>query len=85
MSFDFVRHYGLGLFASAGAASLVAGLAARPLLTNLIAGVQIAVTQPIRLEDVVIVEGEWGCVEEITSTYVVVRLWDGRRMVLPLS
>src|SRR5918998_398837 len=61
------------------------GLAARPLLTNLIAGVQIAITQPIRLEDAVIVEGEWGWVEEITSTYVVVRLWDWRRMVLPLS
>jgi small-conductance mechanosensitive channel len=85
MSVDSVRAYGVGLFASAGAASLVVGLAARPLLTNLIAGVQIAVTQPIRLEDAVIVEGEWGWVEEITSTYVVVRLWDWRRMVLPLS
>jgi small-conductance mechanosensitive channel len=85
MSVDSVRAYGVGLFASAGAASLVVGLAARPLLANLIAGVQIAVTQPIRLEDAVIVEGEWGWVEEITSTYVVVRLWDWRRMVLPLS
>src|SRR5918993_3651150 len=85
MSFESVRAYGVSLFASAGAASLVVGLAARPLLTNLIAGVQIAVTQPIRLEDAVIVEGEWGWVEEITSTYVVVRLWDWRRMVLPLS
>ncbi len=85
MSVDSVRAYGVGLFASAGAASLVVGLAARPLLTNLIAGVQIAVTQPIRLEDAVIVEGEWGWVEEIASTYVVVRLWDWRRMVLPLS
>src|SRR5918998_5701541 len=85
MSFEAVRAYGVSLFASAGAASLVVGLAARPLLTNLIAGVQIAVTQPIRLEDAVIVEGEWGWVEEIASTYVVVRLWDWRRMVLPLS
>ena len=85
MTFAPVRAYGLSLFASAGAASLVVGLAARPLLTNLIAGVQIAVTQPIRLEDAVIVEGEWGWIEEITSTYVVVRLWDWRRMVLPLS
>ena len=85
MSFESVRAYGVSLFASAGAASLVVGLAARPLLTNLIAGVQIAVTQPIRLEDAVIVEGEWGWVEEIASTYVVVRLWDWRRMVLPLS
>lgn len=85
MSFESVRSYGVSLFASAGAASLVAGLAARPLLTNLIAGVQIAVTQPIRLEDAVVVEGEWGWVEEITGTYVVVRLWDWRRMILPLS
>ena len=85
MTFDSVRAYGVSLFASAGAASLVVGLAARPLLTNLIAGVQIAVTQPIRLEDAVIVEGEWGWVEEITGTYVVVRLWDWRRMILPLA
>ncbi|HLZ66566.1 MAG TPA: mechanosensitive ion channel family protein [Aliidongia sp.] len=85
MSFDSVRQYGVSLFASAGAASLVVGLAARPLLTNLIAGLQIAITQPIRLEDAVIVEGEWGWVEEITSTYVVIRLWDWRRLVVPLA
>jgi len=85
MSFDSVRQYGVSLFASAGAASLVVGLAARPLLTNLIAGVQIAITQPIRIEDAVIVEGEWGWIEEITSTYVVIRLWDWRRMVVPLA
>ncbi|GAB0112783.1 mechanosensitive ion channel family protein [Acidisoma sp. C75] len=85
MTFSAVRQYGISLFASAGAASLVLGLAARPLLTNLIAGVQIAITQPIRLEDAVIVEGEWGWIEEITSTYVVVRIWDWRRMVLPIS
>ncbi len=85
MTFGPVRQYGVSLFASAGAASLVVGLAARPLLTNLIAGVQIAVTQPIRMEDAVIVEGEWGWVEEITATYVVVRLWDWRRMILPIS
>ena len=85
MTFEPVRQYGLSLFASAGAASLIAGLAARPLLTNLIAGVQIAITQPIRLEDAVIVEGEWGWIEEITSTYVVVRLWDWRRMILPIA
>jgi small-conductance mechanosensitive channel len=85
MTFNEVRQYGISLFASAGAASLVLGLAARPLLTNLIAGVQIAITQPIRLEDAVIVEGEWGWIEEISSTYVVVRLWDWRRMILPIS
>ena len=85
MTFQPVRQYGVSLFASAGAASLIVGLAARPLLTNLIAGVQIAITQPIRMEDAVIVEGEWGWIEEITSTYVVVRLWDWRRMILPIS
>jgi small-conductance mechanosensitive channel len=85
MTFDQVRQYGVSLFASAGVAGLAIGLAARPLLSNLIAGIQIAMTQPIRIDDVVIVEGEYGTVEEITSTYIVVRLWDWRRMVLPLS
>lgn len=85
LTFESVQKYGAGLFASAGAAGLVLGLAARPVLTNLIAGLQIAITQPIRLEDVVIVEDEWGWVEEIFATYVVVRLWDWRRMVVPLS
>jgi small-conductance mechanosensitive channel len=85
MTFDSVRQYGVSLFASAGAAGLVVGLAARPLLSNLIAGVQIAVTQPIRIEDAVIIENEWGWVEDIASTYVVIRLWDWRRMVVPLA
>jgi small-conductance mechanosensitive channel len=85
MTFDSVRQYGVSLFASAGAAGLVVGLAARPLLSNLIAGVQIAITQPIRIEDAVIIENEWGWVEDIASTYVVIRLWDWRRMVVPLS
>jgi small-conductance mechanosensitive channel len=85
MTFDGVRQYGVSLLASAGAAGIVLGLALQPVLKNLVAGVQLAVTQPIRLEDAVIVEGEWGNVEEITATYVVVRLWDWRRMVLPLS
>ncbi|MFC3125280.1 mechanosensitive ion channel family protein [Pseudoroseomonas globiformis] len=85
MTFDGVRQYGVSLLASAGAAGLVVGLALQPLLKNLVAGIQLAVTQPIRLEDAVIVEGEWGNVEEITSTYVVVRVWDWRRIVLPLS
>jgi small-conductance mechanosensitive channel len=84
-TFESVRDYGVSLFASAGVAGLVAGLAARPVLSNLIAGVQIAMTQPIRLEDAVIVENEWGWVEEITATYVVIRLWDWRRLVVPLS
>ena len=63
----------------------MAGLAARPLLSSLIAGVQIAMTQPIRIDDAVVVENEWGWIEEITSTYVVIKLWDWRRLIVPLS
>jgi len=85
MTFDAVRQYGVTLFASAGVAGIVAGLAARPVLTNFLAGVQIAVAQPIRIDDAVVVEGEWGNIEEITFSYVVVRLWDWRRLVVPLS
>lgn len=85
MSFDSVRQFGVSLFASAGVAGIAAGLAARPVLENLIAGLQIAFTQPIRLDDVLIVNTEYGTVEEITSTYVVLKLWDWRRMVVPLS
>jgi len=80
-----VKQWGLSLLASAGVVGIVAGLALQPFLTNLIAGIQIATSQPIRIDDAVIVEGEWGRVEEITSTYVVVKLWDWRRMVLPLT
>ena len=85
MTFPSIRHVGESLFASAGLAAVVAGLAARTTLSNLLAGVQIALTQPIRLEDAVIVEGEWGWIEEITTTFVVVRIWDLRRLVLPIS
>ncbi len=85
MTMQAVRQYGISLFASAGAAGLILGLAARPVLSNLLAGIQIAVTQPIRVEDSVVVEGEWGWIETITSTYVVVRIWDLRRMIVPLS
>ncbi len=85
MTFPSIRQIGAGLFASAGLAGLVVGLAARSTLTNLLAGVQIALTEPIRLEDVVIVDGEWGWIEEIGTTYVVVRIWDLRRLVVPLS
>jgi len=85
MTFEAVRQFGITLFASAGVAGIIAGLAARPVLTNFIAGVQIAVAQPIRIDDAVIVENESGNVEEITFSYVVVRLWDLRRMVVPLS
>jgi len=85
MTFDAVRQFGVTLFASAGVAGIVAGLAARPVLTNFLAGVQLAVAQPIRIDDAVIVENESGNVEEITFSYVVVRLWDLRRMIVPLS
>lgn len=85
MSFEQVRQIGVSLFASAGVAGIVAGLAARPMLENLIAGVQLAITQPLRLEDAVVINNEWGWVEEINSTYIVVRLWDWRRQVVPLS
>ncbi|MGO4125624.1 mechanosensitive ion channel family protein [Inquilinus sp. YAF38] len=85
MTFEEVRQYGISLLASAGAAGLVIGLALQPMLKNMIAGIQLAVTQPIRIDDAVLVENEWGNIEEITATYVVVRLWDWRRLVLPLS
>ncbi|MGH7114133.1 MAG: mechanosensitive ion channel family protein [Stellaceae bacterium] len=85
MTFAAVRQYGVSLLASAGAAGLILGLAARPVLSNLLAGIQIAVTQPIRVEDQVIVEGEFGWIETITSTYVVIRIWDLRRMIVPLT
>ena len=79
------RQIGASLLASAGVAGLVAGMAARPVLGNFIAGLQIAFSQPIRIDDVLIVKGEWGRVEEITGTFVVVRIWDERRMIVPLQ
>lgn len=85
ITFPAVRQFGATLLASAGVAGLVAGLAARPVLGNVIAGLQIAFTQPIRIDDVLIVEGEWGRVEEITGAYVVVKIWDERRLVVPLQ
>ncbi len=85
MTFPAIRALGTSLLASAGLAGIVLGMAMRPTLASLIAGIQIALTQPIRIDDVVIVEGEWGWIEEIRATYVVVRIWDLRRMVLPLS
>lgn len=85
MTFPAVRQLGTTLLASAGIIGLVAGIAAKPVFGNLIAGLQIALSQPIRLDDVVIVEGEWGRVEEIGSAYVIVRIWDERRLVVPLQ
>ncbi len=85
MTFPQVRQFGVSLAASAGVAGILLGLAARPVLTNLIAGVQIAITQPIRIGDAVVVEGEWGWIEEISSSYVVVQIWDWRRLIVPIS
>lgn len=85
MTFPAVRQYGVSLLASAGVAGIVLGLALQPVLKNLFAGIQLAITQPIRIDDALLVEGEWGKVEEITSTYVVVKLWDWRRLILPLG
>lgn len=85
MTFPLVRQLGASLLASAGVAGLVAGLAARPILENLIAGVQIALTRPIQIDDAVVIEGEWGWIEEIAATYVVVRIWDQRRLIVPLT
>jgi small-conductance mechanosensitive channel len=78
-------HYGSGLIASAGLATIVLAAAAKPTVGNLLAGLQIAFTEPIRIDDVVIVQGEWGRIEEITTSYVVVRIWDLRRLIVPLS
>lgn len=85
MTFPAIRSLGASLLASAGLAGIVAGLAARPVLGNLIAGLQLALGQPMRLDDVVIIEGEWGRIEEITGSYVVVALWDQRRLIVPLQ
>jgi small-conductance mechanosensitive channel len=85
MTFPSVRQIGTSLLASAGVAGLIVGLAARPLLSNLIAGLQIALAQPLRLDDVLIVQGEWGRVEQITGTYVVLHIWDERRLIIPLQ
>lgn len=85
MLFPSVRHIGASILASAGVAGIAAGIAARPVLSNLIAGLQIALTQPLRLDDQVVIQGEWGVIEEITATYVVVAIWDQRRLVVPLQ
>jgi small-conductance mechanosensitive channel len=85
MTFPPIKQIGEGILASAGLASLVIGMAMKSTFSNLIAGAQIAFTQPFRLDDAVVVEGEWGWIEEIGTMYVVVRLWDLRRLVVPLS
>lgn len=85
MQFEVVRTVGMSLLASAGIAGIVVGFAAQKSLANLLAGVQLSVTQPVRIGDTVIVEGEWGTIEEINLTYVVVHIWDQRRLVVPIA
>lgn len=83
LSFENIREIGIGIFASAGLAGIIIGLSAQKVVGALLAGIQIAITQPFRIDDAVLVENEWGWIEEINLTYVVVRLWDKRRLVLP--
>ena len=85
LSFESVKNVGYGLFASAGIAGIIIGLSAQKVVGALLAGIQIAITQPFRIDDAVVVEGEWGWIEEINLTYVVVRIWDKRRLVLPCT
>jgi len=85
MSIPGAGHIGVSILASAGIAGIVIGFAAQKALGNLIAGIQIAIAQPIRLDDVVIIENEWGWIEEINLTFAVVRIWDLRRLVVPIS
>lgn len=85
MLFDDVRRIGISLFASAGIAGIIIGFAAQRIIGTVIAGIQIAITQPIRIDDVVIIENEWGRIEEITLTYVVVSIWDKRRLIVPTT
>ncbi|MFP4054419.1 MAG: mechanosensitive ion channel family protein [Phycisphaerae bacterium] len=85
MTFPAVQKVGVGVLASAGAVGIVIGIAAQRTLGNVMAGVMIAFTQPIRIDDVVFLEGEWGRIEEVTLTYVVVRVWDLRRLVVPIT
>ncbi len=85
MTFEPVQHLGGSLLASAGIGGIILGFAAKPVLSNLLAGMQIALTQPFRIDDVLHVQGEWCWVEEVTATYVVLRVWDLRRLVVPLQ
>jgi small-conductance mechanosensitive channel len=83
MSFQGIRELGLSIFASAGVAGIIIGFSAQKMIGTILAGIQIAIAQPIKIDDVVIVEGEWGRIEEITLTYVVVKIWDKRRLIVP--
>lgn len=85
MTFETFRKIGLALMTSAGIAGLIVGLAAQKTLTTVLSGLQLAITQPIRIDDVVVLENEWGKIEEITLTYVVIKIWDLRRLIVPTT
>ncbi|MBW1713957.1 MAG: mechanosensitive ion channel [Deltaproteobacteria bacterium] len=85
MVFDKVRQLGTSILASAGVLGIIVGFAAQKSIGTLLAGLQVALTQPVRIDDVVIVEGEWGRIEEMTMTYVVVKIWDQRRLIVPMT
>jgi small-conductance mechanosensitive channel len=85
ISIDSIKQIGIGIFASAGVVGIIVGLSAQKIVGAVLAGIQIAITQPFRIDDAVVVENEWGWIEEINLTYVVVRIWDKRRLVLPSS
>ncbi len=85
MSFESIREVGVSIFASAGVAGIIIGFSAQKLIGAILAGIQIAIAQPIKIDDVVIVEGEWGRIEQITLTYVVVAIWDKRRLIVPTT
>jgi small-conductance mechanosensitive channel len=85
ISIDSIKQIGIGIFASAGVVGIIVGLSAQKIVGAVLAGVQIAITQPFRIDDAVVVEDEWGWIEEINLTYIVVRIWDKRRLVLPTT
>jgi len=85
ISVESIREIGVGVFASAGVVGIIVGLSAQKIVGAVLAGIQIAITQPFRIDDAVVVEGEWGWIEEVNLTYVVIRIWDKRRLVLPSS
>ncbi|MBT8321780.1 MAG: mechanosensitive ion channel [Eudoraea sp.] len=85
ISFEEIREIGISIFASAGVAGIIIGFSAQKMIATFLAGIQIAIAQPINLDDVVIVEGEWGRIDEITLTYVVVKIWDKRRLIVPTT
>lgn len=85
MTFEAVRAVGTSLLAGAGVTGIILGLAAQKTLGSIFAGIQIALTQPIKLDDAVVIEGEWGWIEEITLTYIVVKIWDMRRLIVPIN